>query len=144
MEPGCASFNPDFDLRRQRASREPLEPIEDSQRLIANPSLAVFFWTGTVALLRESIRRHELTFFAWALLLLVVGILFLQFHCLDCGKTGSLLASKRHACATVAACRELTLTPRRFHGPSLKVQLVVWFIFMTAAFLLVVLKVRSR
>ncbi len=144
MEPGDPSFDPDFNLRGDRAIREPLEPIEDCQRLVANPFLAVFFWTGTVAFLRESAHDHNLNYFVWAMLLLVLGGVFLQFHCLDCGKTRWLLGWRRHACPTVVARRERLLPPPRLRGPDLKMQLVVWSIFIAAAFVFVMLMLMSN
>ena len=143
MEPGRGTFDPDLDLQSRRPRREPIEPIEDRQRLIANPLLGVLFWIVAFMMLRESVRRHELTLSAWGLLFVLVGIVFMQFHCLDCGKTGWLLRYRSHACPAVIARRESKWV-RPFRLPGLKVQLVVWFILMLAALVLGMVAIASR
>jgi hypothetical protein len=143
VEQGRGTFDRDLDLRPRRSAPEPIEPIEDRQRLVANPLLGVLFWLVACMMLRESVRRHELPLFAWGLLFVLVGAVFMQFHCLDCGKTGWLLRSRSHACPAVIARRESKWV-RQFRLPGLKVQLVVWFIFMMAALVLGVVAIASR
>ena len=143
VEPGGGTFDPDLDLRPGRPRPEPIGPIDDYQRLVANPLLAVLFWMASVALLWESVRRRNLALFVWALLFTPVGLVFLQFHCLDCGKAGWLLRFRVHACPAVVARRQSGWV-RRFRGPGLKVQLVGWFILMAAAFVLGWTALKSR
>jgi hypothetical protein len=143
VEPGRGTFDRELDLQPRRPPPQPIEPIEDCQRLLANPLLGVLFWIGALMMLRESVRRHDLTLFVWALLFVLVGMVFIQFHCLDCGKTGWLLRSRSHACPAVIARRESKWV-RRFRLPGLKVQLVVWLILMMAALVLGMVAIASR
>jgi hypothetical protein len=143
VESGGGTFDADLDLREGRPPREPLGPVEDYQRLVANPLLGVLFWIFAFALLRESVRGHNLTLVVWALLFVLIGVLFLQFHCLDCGKTGWLLRSRLHSCPAVVVRRQNALA-RRFHGPGLKMQLVLWFTLMAAALVLGMVALGTR
>ena len=144
MEPGRGTFDRDLDLQPRRARPEPIEPIEDRQRLVANPLLGVLFWIVAFMMLRESVRRHESDpVCLGAALFVLVGIVFMQFHCLDCGKTGWLLRYRRHACPAVIARRESKWV-RQFRLAGLKVQLVVWFILMMAALVLGMVAIGSR
>jgi hypothetical protein len=143
VEPGRGTFDRELDLQPRRPRPEPIEPIEDRQRLVANPLLGVLFWIVAFMMIRESLRRHNLTLVIWALLFVLVGIVFMQFHCLDCGKTGWLLRSRLHACPAVMARCE-SEWERRFRGPGLKVQLVVWVILLMAALVLGMVAIRSR
>ena len=143
VEQGRGTFDRELDLQPRRPRPAPIEPIADCQRLVANPLLGVLFWIVAFMMLRESVRRHDLTLFVWTLLFVLVGIIFLQFHCLDCGKTGWLLRSRLHSCPAVIARRE-SKWMRRFRGPGLKVQLVVWFIVIMAALVLGMVAIRSR
>jgi hypothetical protein len=143
VEPAGGTFDTDLDLRPLPPPREPNRPIEDYQRLVANPLLGVLSWIVTFALMRESVRRHNLTLFAWGLLFVPVGIVFIQFHCLDCGKTGWLLRSRVHACPATVARRQNGLM-RRFHGPPLTIQLAVWFIVLIAALVLGMVALGTR
>ncbi len=142
VEPRRGTFDPDLDLRPGRERSALIGPVEDYQRLVANPLLGVLFWIVAFVLSRESMRRHNLALFVWALLFVLVGIVFLQFHCLDCGKTGWLLRSRVHACSAVVARRQSRLV-RRFRAPGLKVQLVAWFFLMIAALVLGMVMIES-
>jgi len=135
MEPRGGTFDPDVDTRPVRPRPGPLAPVEDCQRLLANPLLGVVCWIGAFLLLRESVYRHEMVMFVWSVAFVLVGIVFLQFHCLDCGETGSLLRSRAHACAAVVARRQ-TGYWRRHLLPGLKVQLVAWLFVLMAALVL--------
>ena len=143
MEQGQGTFDRELDLQPLRSMPEPIEPIGDRQRLVANPLLGVLFWIVAFMMLRESVRRHDLNLFVWGLLFVLVGAVFMQFHCLDCGKTGWLLRSRSHTCPAVIARRESKWV-RPFRLPGLKVQLVVWFILMMAALVLGIVAIASR
>jgi hypothetical protein len=93
-------------------------------------------------ILRESLRRRNLALFAIAIILLFIAFVLVQFHCLDCGATGWLLRSRTHACPAVVARRQIRLV-RRFRGPGLKLQLVVWFIILMAALVIGTVALRS-
>jgi hypothetical protein len=141
VEPGRATFDPDLDLQPRRPSPDPNVPVDEYQRLVANPFLAVLGWLAMFGLLREAVRRQNLAMFMTGIILLFVAFFFLQFHCLDCGATGWLLRSWAHACPAVVARRQSGLV-RRIRGPGLKLQLVAWFIFLTAVFVLGMVVIR--
>ena len=143
MRPGQGIFDHDLDLQPRQPRRQPLTPVEDCQRLVANPLLGVLFWIASFLLLRESVRRHNLALSVSALLFVLVGMIFMQFHCLDCGKTGWLLRSRYHVCPAVVSRRESGWM-RRIRGPGLKVQLVLWFIVMMAAVVLGTVAIGTR
>jgi hypothetical protein len=135
VDPGRTTFDPDLDFQPQRPLRDSIEPVDRCQRLVANPFLAVLAWLVAFGLLSESLRRQNLAVFMTAVALWFVAFFFLQFHCLDCGATGWLLRSWAHVCPAVVARRQNPLV-RRFRGPGLRLQLVAWFMFLMAAFLL--------
>ncbi len=143
MESVRGTFDPDLDLLPRQARPQPMGPVEGYQRFVANPLLGVLGWIIAFALVRESIRRHQLEFFVWAMLFVVVGLVFLQFHCLDCGKTGCLLRARVHICAAVVARRQSGVVGR-FHGPGIKTQLVAWFVILAAGLVLGALALGTR
>jgi hypothetical protein len=77
------------------------------------------------------------------LVVFVLGLFLVQFHCLDCGATGWLVRYQRHACPKVVA-RWRSRVVRRFHGPRLRIQLIAWLIVTMAALLLGALALGSR
>jgi len=135
VEPGRATFDPDLDLQPRRPSPDPSVPVDEYQRLVANPFLAVLCWLAMFGLLREAVRRQNLALFMTGISFSFVAFFFLQFHCLDCGATGWMLRSWAHACPAVVVRRQSSFV-RRIRGPGLKLQLVAWFIFLTAVFVL--------
>jgi hypothetical protein len=135
-----STFDPDLDVQPRRHAREPLEPY---QRLVANPFLAVLAWIFIAALVDAAVRSQNLPLFLTAIGLLFVAFFLLQFHCLDCGATGWVLRYRKHACPPVVA-RWQSRTVRRFHGPSMKSQLVGWFIVIPSAVVLGLIMLRSR
>jgi hypothetical protein len=143
VEPGRGTFDRDIDSQPLRAGPEPTEPVADYQRLVANPLLGVLSWIAAFYLLRESVRRHNLVMFVWATAFALIGVSVMQFHCLDCGQTGWLIRSRAHACPAVVARRQLGWA-RQTRGPGLKIQLVMWFIVLTAALVLGLVALRSR
>ena len=143
MESGRTMLDRDLDIQSPRPTRDSIEPVERCQRLVANPFLAVLAWLVTFKLVSESVKRQNLAMFMSGTTLLFVAFFLLQFHCLDCGATGWLLRSWAHACPAVVA-RRRSQAVRRFRGPGLKLQLAAWFIFLTAAFILVAVGLGSR
>jgi hypothetical protein len=135
VESGRTTYDPDLDSQTPLVEWDSIEPADGYQRLVANPFLAVLAWLVAFGLLSESMKRQNLAGFMTGIILLFVAFFFLQFHCLDCGATGWLLRSWAHACPAVVTRRQSRLV-RRFRGPGLKLQLVAWCIFMTAALVL--------
>ena len=73
-----------------------------------------------------------------ALALLGLSFFTVQFHCLDCGKTGWYLAARRHACAPAVA-RWQHGDPNRWRFPTPKTQLILWWYFLASATTLIVI-----
>jgi hypothetical protein len=143
VEPGQGTFDRDLDTQVRRPVSDSLEPVDEYQRLVANPFLAVLAWFAAFALVSESAKRQNLALFMTGIILLFVACFFLQFHCLDCGMTGWLLRSWAHACPAVIARRQSRFV-RRFHGPGVKLQVVAWFILLMAVFILGTVTLESR
>ena len=54
---------------------------------------AVLAWVVVFGVLSESVRHPNLALFMTAITLLFLAFFFLQFHCLDCGRSGDGLAA---------------------------------------------------
>jgi hypothetical protein len=92
---------------------------------VANPLLTILGCVGAIVLMRIGLQNRTLPLFLTAIGLLFGAPLFLQFHCLDCGVTGWLVQSKRHACPpAVARWREGRQA--RWRMPEPKTQLILW------------------
>jgi hypothetical protein len=130
------TFDPELDLLPIRPTRRSREPLEPYQRLIANPFLAVLSCVVVFAVVRFALERRDLTGFLFGISLLFLSFLLVQFHCLDCGKTGWLLRYRHHACPAVVARWQNQIMPR-IHGPRVKIQVVVWLLLLASAFVLV-------
>jgi hypothetical protein len=129
------TYDPELDVRPGRPSLLSGESIEDYQRLVANPFLAIFIWLADFALLRESLRRQNLPLFLASAAAVFIPFFLLQFHCLDCGRTGWLLRSRRHVCPPVSA-RYQNREMRRLRGPNVRTQLFLWLHAVLAALVL--------
>jgi hypothetical protein len=133
--PGPA--DPEFDPSPPAPVRlRDFDPLE-FQRLVVNPFLAVF---GLVVLVEvtRGLLGSEMPPLA---LLVVVPLLILhhliQYHCLDCGRTGRYVRRGRHACPAAYARWHEGREPR---FPSARAQMVVWgWLIASAALLLAVL-----
>jgi hypothetical protein len=96
------------------------------QRLVANPFLALC-GLATWLLALEWVIQQDRFDRTWPIFLSLFGLPFLlQYHCLDCGATGSFLRWRQHACAAVRQ-RWTMHRPRRWRGPSPSIQLLLWF-----------------
>ena len=118
--------DPDFDRF------PPTRPISDPghalpgnyRRIVANPFLAIFW---LFVCFRCTLWLHELNAppFVGARFVIGVGylvvVIFFQYHCLDCGRTGWLGGWSRHSCERVRI-RETYSGPRRFRGPEPEIQ----------------------
>jgi hypothetical protein len=117
--------DPEFDPSPGFPSRlRDFEPLEH-QRLVVNPFLAVLGLIGLVWLARE-LFLAPLPGLA-ALLIFPLAMLphLIQYHCLDCGQTGSYPRRRRHACSGVLA-RWREGRRSRLPFPTSWAQLVVW------------------
>jgi hypothetical protein len=142
-EHGESAFDPDLDELQPRRARPAGEPIAECQRLLANPLLAVLCWAGVYFVIRHGLLIRNLPLFLVGLVLLIVPIFLVQYHCLDCGATGWLFRSRRHACQAVVARLHNPGTWRR-RGPRLKIQIIIWLYCLAAASILLVIGYLSR
>ena len=98
-----------------------------SARLIANPFLAFLGSILAWSLMSSGLKSHNLTPFLAGLSSMLASILLIQYHCLDCGKTGWAIRAKRHPCL-VDISRSDEYRIRRRITPRLQTQLKFWFI----------------
>jgi len=127
--------DPELDWQPRRTGSGLRFPVEDCQRLVANPLLTVLLLIGAVASIHQSLTRHDLPLFLSSTGLLFVAFLVVQYHCLDCGHTGWLVRARGHACRAVVE-RQESGARRHFRTPGMKVQLALWFIALAAALVL--------
>jgi hypothetical protein len=116
-------------LLPRRPTRRSSGPLGPYQRLLINPLLVVLGWLIAVAVLRFSLQARDPTVFATAVCLLLLSMLLVQFHCLDCGATGWLLLRRRHACPAVVGRRQ-DQAIRRIHSPGIRTQVVIWLLIL--------------
>jgi hypothetical protein len=121
----------DAEPRRSRGRVVELSPLD--QRLLANPALTLATWGAAVVLIRAALRAQHFLGFLTGAALLFLAFFLLQFHCLDCGRTGWLLRYRRHACPAVQARGRTRGLRRRWRGPGLMTQLVLWCHLLAAA-----------
>jgi hypothetical protein len=99
-------------------------------RLVANPFLSVFAFLAWLFLTRWVFRLSLPGFLEPLRILFVFGglvapFLLLQYHCLDCGKTGRISRWQDHACAAVLD-RRRRRRRRTLRGPTPPIQIVLW------------------
>ena len=140
---GHSVFDPDLDVSRPRRVRIEVEPIEEYQRLLANPFLAVLCWVVVFFVVRQALRLDSFALFLVGLVLLSCSILMVQYHCLDCGATGWLIRCRRHACPDVVRAQNNPGTWRR-RGPRVETQIVVWLYGLVAVAVLLVVAYLAR
>jgi hypothetical protein len=134
-EPRPGTFDPDLDLNSWQPAAGSDESIEDYQRLIANPFLAVLAWLTTFWLLRESLRRQNMALFLAGSVLFFGAFFLLHCHCVDCGATRWLLRSGLHACSAVVDRRQ-SRSLRRRRWPRISTQVAMLFIVTLTVFVL--------
>jgi len=119
------AFDPDLDAAPSR-SRNPFgEEVVEYLRLLANPLPAVVGLVGAWAVLRLSLRGHNLALFLIALVATALCPFLIQYHCLDCGRTDFAIRSRRHACSE-ALRRWRSGAPARRSPPRLRTQIKAW------------------
>jgi hypothetical protein len=132
VEPAQAPVERDPEFRPLVPARRVAEDLEPGpyHRVVANPFLGLLGVLAWIAILRRLFFQGVAgpLDLVLAVLVLAGGLglprLF-HYHCLDCGKTGSLRLWKRHICPRVAE-RHFAGRPRRFRGPPPSVQVVLW------------------
>jgi hypothetical protein len=139
----AATHDPELDAPR---GRPPVLPIpahapEDYRRLVVNPFLALLGLVLWLLTLRQVLREKRLALL-FPVILGLAGIVFLlQYHCLDCGRTGLFFRWRRHACERVLA-RQVEGRPLGFRGPRPLTQLVLWIYALLAVAVLFLLVPR--
>jgi len=125
--------DPDFDPAPAAPVRlRDFDPLE-LQRVVVNPFLAAFLLVEWLPL-AGWLHRGPFP----PLAVLSAGLLgalpwLIQYHCLDCGRTGSYPNRRRHACPGVF----VGWNERRRHlFPSARTQLVIWAYLIGAGLLL--------
>jgi hypothetical protein len=143
VEPGPDVFDRDLDPAPRR-SRDPASvSIAPFQRLVVNPFLTVLLLVIIVAILRFATQTQNTALFQIGIGLILVDVLLVQYHCLDCGATGWLIRYRKHGCPTVVT-RFQRGEWRRFRGPSVKLQLAGWIVILATAFILGLIVLLSR
>jgi hypothetical protein len=130
--------DPELDPPRRRNPEHVRRPHlpEEYQRLVANPFLAVFVLLVGLAIVLGVLEFLGPVAIGLALLGVVPVGLLLQYHCLDCGRTGHLFRWKSHACDRVQM-RQASDQVRRFRGPNPTYQAMIWAYLLTAVGILV-------
>jgi hypothetical protein len=122
--------DPEFDHPpRPGVRRPPPEVVGFHQRLLVNPFLTLLA-TMLMLLAGQALARSRWAGHVPLLAILgtVVAGLVLQYHCLDCGATGSYLRWRRHACPRVVD-RWLTPGSAASHFfPMPGTQVVLWLL----------------
>jgi hypothetical protein len=123
--PRARDHDPELDPPRRPSLhlRDPLP--EEYQRLVANPFLAVLGLIAWSQALRYAYNVRDPLLLLGVALSLPGVVFLLQYHCLDCGRTGLLIRWRRHACERVVA-RRIADRPRRVRGPNPSIQVVLW------------------
>jgi hypothetical protein len=119
--------DPEFDAPRALAPR-PRGPVlmpQETQRLLANPFLGIALAFFGTAMLASGYGGRSPVLLCLALLLVFSSLVFLHYHCLDCGKTGFLFRWRSHECERVLL-RRLAGSVRRWRGPTPVVQTILW------------------
>jgi len=133
LEQQLSTFDPEFDPPPQPRLQRPDSSSGSQKRLLVNPFLAVMGWLVALAILRAAIARVDFRLFQVGAILLLLGFLLVQYHCLDCGATGWVLRQGRHACPEDVV-RWRNRRPRPWRVPSVGTQIVVWCYLLTMAF----------
>ncbi len=133
--------DPIADARLSRRSQGSNLPVSWHQRLVVNPFLAVFGTILWFLLLRYTVQTRLLKLFAPVAASFVLMIFLLEYHCLDCGRTGRLVHWRKHLCERVEMRRLSTAIHWSF-WPSVFSQLVWWVCWLGVAAGMLVLSRR--
>jgi hypothetical protein len=142
-EQGSRVHDPELDAPPRRTVRLRDPDVHIHQRLLTNPFLALLMFIPWCAGFRWACSTRNF-YLVNALVVAFPGVLWLlQYHCLDCGATGSLFRWRRHACEHVRA-RQLVGRERRFRGPNPTTQAVLWGYAVAIATILVLIALRPQ
>ncbi len=126
------AFDPDLDPPDGFNPSAVDEFSQFQKRLIVNPFLAILSWILAGSILRLGLKARDLNLSAGAFLGILLSFLLVQFHCLDCGKTGWAFRVRRHRCFPDDAHGPIH-EGRRSLIPTFAAQLKIWFVILFAA-----------
>lgn len=141
-EPWPSTYDRELDVPGRQPPGIP-EPFPPYRRLFLNPFLAVAGCLGAVWLLRASLEWRNLAVFLTSLGLVGLSPLLTRIHCLDCGRTTGIFASRRHACEPALARWRLR-QPGRWPFPAPRTQAVLWVYVLTSISALALILLLSR
>jgi hypothetical protein len=142
-KPRSNTYDREIDDARDGVRNYP-EPIHLYRRLVANPLLGVADCAFAVLLIRYALEHRVLALFIFGIVLMPGVLFFSQFHCLDCGATGWLLAGRRHICPRLLV-RWHEGRPSPWPFPGLKTQMILWlYVLASVAGLLLILFALSN
>jgi hypothetical protein len=133
--PDLAPRDPEFDRPPRPRSSPNVEIVRFYQRLVVNPFLGLCVVCLTFGLTVWLPRFFVVELKVPSLIVfggLVSGYFLLQYHCLDCGKTGLFHRWKSHACPSILQRWETT-SPTGLGFPAATTQLALWFIALVIA-----------
>ncbi len=99
--------------------------LADHQRLIINPFLAVAGLAGLIGLAIVAAGSVYQPVALFPVVLMAGLPALVQYHCVDCGATGTYRRWALHACPKLVS-RTLRNRPGWFRWPSARLQFVVW------------------
>jgi hypothetical protein len=135
--------DPELDPPREYESRAAADFARNHSRLVANPFLALLGWILACSVMFKALNARDPLLSLVALLGFMAAILLIQYHCLDCGKTGWAFRAGRHLCP-LAAARALAADTPRWIGPGIFTQLKFWFVIAALAACSYLLKAAAR
>ncbi len=112
-------------------------------RLIANPFLTILGLVLAFAVLKAGLRSRDLVLFMTSIIGMVISLLIIQYHCLDCGETGWAIRARRHLCP-LGALRAMNASIGRPHFPTILAQLKIWFVIVAIGACYEILKTLIR
>lgn len=134
--------DPDFDRQPPVGPGPSREDVRYFQRLVVNPFLSVLAGAaGLLAVGAVDRARADNLFGPTVLIGLAVAYVSLQYHCLDCGATGSYRRWRRHACPRVWD-RRAGLLPSGPGFPPAPTQVILWILWLLAAGMIVSFAMR--
>lgn len=118
-------FDPEFDPPPLPSTGRDGAFVRSQTHLIANPFPTFLGWIIAGSALKAGLVKRNLMLSISALIGLLVASVFIQYHCLDCGRTGWIFRARRHVCPLGAARGSMGGT-RRWAGPALSTQIKIW------------------
>jgi hypothetical protein len=143
--PDLVPRDPEFDRPPRPRSTPNVEIVSFYQRLVVNPFLGIcvacLTFGLTVSLFRAQTGARVPGFII--IIGLVSGYFLLQYHCLDCGKTGLFHRWRQHACPSILQRWETT-NPARLGFPAAPTQMGLWIVALILAAILFVSALSGR